>query len=261
MRKSLALLLFVLTMGAYGAEPIHVFPGLTVEKIPERLSAPIPWPVRTELIAAAGQVWLLARGNIWRLGAAQGAFVTAVEVDSFARSDAGTFAALVGNKLGLVSKGMFLPAIDVPEPEMRLVGGPADTLYIYGTRSPARIIRFDGEKAAVLATVAIPVTALTHLGETVIFATAEGVFSLHPGQPPGLLFPLAGHAPLISLAANVNTAELFGATEDAIYQIDEGRMTQIAQGLGGVLAIVEKDILVADPGRKSIYRLRPRAGQ
>ena len=261
MRQALALLLLALTLYAHGAETIHVLPGLVVEKIPERLTAPIPWPERIELIAAPGQVWLLARGNVWRLGAAQGAFVTSVEVDSFARSDTGTFAALVGNKLGLLSKGMFLPAIDVPEPGMRLVGGPADTLYIYGTRSPARIIRFDGDKAAVLATLAVPVTALTHLGETVIFATAEGVFALHPGQPPGLLFPLAGHAPLISLAANVNTAELFGATEDAIYQIDEGRMTQIAQGLGGVLAVVEKDILVADLSRKSIFRLRPRVGQ
>ena len=256
MRKALALLFFALAVCAHGAEAIRVLPGLAVEKIPERLTAPIPWSARTELIAAAGQVWLLARGNVWRLGAARGAFLSSVEVDSFARSDAGTFAALVGDKLGLVSKGMFLPAIDVPEPGMRLVGGPVDSLYIYGTRSPARIIRFDGEKAAVLATVAVPVTALTHLGETVIFATAEGVFALHPGQPPGLLFPLAGHAPLISLAVNANTAELFGATEDAIYQIDEGRMTQIAQGLGGMLALVDKDILIADVRRQGVFRLR-----
>ena len=53
----------------------------------------------------------------------------------------------------------------------------------------------------------------------------------------------------------------FGATEDAVYQIDEGRMTQIAQGLGGVVAVVGKDILVADPRRQGIFRVYPRAAQ
>lgn len=258
MRKTLALLLLALSMFAHAEEPIRLLPGLAVEKIPERLMAPIPWPARTEMLAVPGQVWLLAQGNIWRLGAAQGTFATPLEVDSFARSDAGTFAALVGGKLGLVSKGMFLPAIAVPEKGMRLAGGAGDTLYLYGTGTPSRILRFDGEQATVVATVAEPVTALTHLGETVIFSTAEGIFTLRPGQPPGLLFPLADHAPLIALAANVDTAELFGATEDAIYQIDEGRMTQIAQGLGGALAIVGKDILVADVRRQGVYRLHQR---
>lgn len=255
MRRTLALLLLALSMFAHAEEPIRVLPGLAVEKIPERLIAPIPWPARTEMIAAPGQVWLLAQGNIWRLGAAQGAFATPLDVDSFARSDAGTFAALVGDKLGLVSKSMFLPAIAVPEKGMRLAGGAGDTLYLYGTGSPARIMRFDGELATVVATVTEPISALTHLGETVIFSNAEGIFALRPGLPPGLLFPLAGHAPPISLAVNVDTAELFGATEDAIYQIDDGRMTQIVQGLGGALAIVGKDILVADVRRQGVYRL------
>jgi hypothetical protein len=260
MKIALALLLLALSLGARAAETIVVLPGLTVERIPERLTAPIDWPARSEIIVAPGQVWLLAQNNIWRLGAAHGLFAAPVAVESFARSDAGTLAAIVGGKLGLVSRGMFLPAIATPEPAMRLVGGPRDTLYLHGTRAPARILGFDGEQVAVLATVAEAVTALTHLGDTVIFASAEGIFSLRPGQPPGLLFPLAGHALMISLAVNVDTAELFGATEDAIYQIDEGRMTQIAQGLGGALALVGKDILVADVRRQSVFRVRARGG-
>ncbi|WP_153111798.1 hypothetical protein [Propionivibrio limicola] len=261
MRKLLTAILLALAVAAHAGEPMHILPGLAVEKIPEPLTAPIPWPARTELIAAPGQLWLLAKGNVWRVGAASGAFATPLEVASFARSDAGTLAVLAGGKLGLVSSGMFLPAIATPEPEMRVAGGPGDTLYLYGTRSPSRIFRFDGEQVAVLATVPEPVTALTHVGETVIFVTAEGVFALRPGQAPGLIFPLAGHAPLISLAVNADTAELFGATEDAVYQIDEGRMTQIAQGLGGAVAVTGKDILVADPRRPGIFRLRPSTAQ
>ena len=260
MRKILPLLLLALAFTAYAAEPIHVLPGLAVERIPEQLTAPIAWPARTEISAAPGQVWLLGQGNIWRLGNARGTFATPLEVSSFARSEAGTLTALIGGKLGLVSTGMFLPAIAVPDTDMRIVGGPGDTIYLHGTRSPSRILHFDGEQVVVLATVAEPITALTHLGETVIFSTGEGIFALHPGQPPGLLFPLAGHAPLISLTANAETAELFGATEDAVYQIDEGRITQIAQGLGGSLAIVGKDVLVADVRRQGIFRLRQRIG-
>jgi hypothetical protein len=258
MRRGLALSLLALSLFGRAEESIHVLPGLAVEVIPVRLTASIPWPARTEIIAAPSQVWLLARGNIWRIGAAQGALATPLKIDSFARSDMGTFAAVVGDKLGVIAKGMFWPAIDLPESGMRLTGGPGDTLYIYGTHSPARIIRFDGEKAAVLATTAEAITAVTHLGETVVFATGEGVFVVRPGQPPGLLFPLAGHTPLISLAANVDTAEIFASTEDAIYQIDEGRMTQVAQGLGGSLAIVERDVLVADVRRQGIFRLLKR---
>jgi hypothetical protein len=260
MRRALALLLLALSVFAHAGEPIHVLPGLAVEQIPARLLAPMPWPARTEIVAAPGQVWLLAQGNVWRLGAARGALATPLAVDSFARSDAGTLAALVRGQLGLVSQGMFLPAIALPEKNMRLAAGAGDTLYLYGTGSPARILHFDGEKVAVLATLADPVTAFTHLGGTAIYATAEGIFALRPGQPPGLLFPLAGHAPLISLTANVDTAELFGATEDAIYQIDEGRMTQIVQGLGGALTLVDKDILVADVRRQGVFRLRQRVG-
>jgi len=256
---ALALLCLLLSVGAPAAEPIVVLPGLTVERIPERLTRPIAWPARTELIVAPGQVWLLALDNIWRLGATHGFFGAPVAVESFARSDAGTLAAIVGGKIGLVSRGMFLPALPTPEAGMRLAGGPRDTLYLYGSQAPARILAFDGERVAVLATVAAAVTALTHLGDTVIFASAEGVFSLRPGQPPGLLFPLVGHAPVISLTVNVDTAELFAATEDAIYQIDEGRMTQIAQGLGGALALIDKDILVADLRRQAVFRVRQRA--
>ena len=261
MSRALVLLLIALSLFARAEEPIHVLPGLAVERIPARLVAPIPWPERTEIIAAPGQVWLLARGNIWRLGAAHGALATPLEVVSFARSDAGTFAAIVGGKLGLLAKGMFLPAIAAPEGVTRLAAGPGDTLYLYGTDPHSSILRFDGEQAAVLATVSEPITALTHLGETVIYATRQGIFSLRPGQPPGLLFPLAGHAALITLTANVETAEIFGASEDAIYQIDEGRMTQIAQGIGGALAIVDKDILVADIRRQGVFRLYQRVGQ
>ncbi len=260
MKTVLAAILFTLAVACH-AEAMYVLPGLVVEKIPERMTAPIRWPARTEMIAFPGQVWLLAQDNVWRIGAASGTFATPLEVTSFARSDAGTFAVLAGDKLGLASGGMFLPAIPAPEKDMRVAGGPGDTLYLYGTHSPARIFLFDGERVSVLATVSDPITALTHLGETVIFATSEGLFTLRPGHPAGLIFPLAGHAPLVSLAVNADTAELFGATEDAVYQIDEGRMTQIAQGLGGVVAVVGKDILVADPRRQGIFRVYPRAAQ
>ncbi len=144
MRIALALLLIAVSLGAPAAESIVVLPGLTVERIPEKLTAPIAWPARTELIVAPGQVWLLAQDNVWRLGAAGGVFATPLAVDSFARSDAGTFAVLIGGKLGVVSRGMFLPAIATPEPGMRLAGGPRDTLILYGTQAPARIIGFDG---------------------------------------------------------------------------------------------------------------------
>jgi len=44
-------------------------------------------------------------------------------------------------------------------------------------------------------------------------------------------------------------------------RIDEGRMRQVAQGLGGALAGVDKDILVADVRRQGVFCLRQRLGQ
>lgn len=260
MKKLVAVFLWLLALGC-AAEPMHVLPGIVVEKIPERLLPAAPWAGPLEMIALPGQVWLLVNGNLWRAGAARGALATPLAISAFARSDAGTLVALVGDKLGLVSDGMFLPAIATPEKEMRVAGGPGDTLYLYGSKSPARIFLFDGEQVSVLASVAEPITALTHLGSTLIFATTDGVYSLRSGQAPGLIFPLAGHAPLTSLAVNPETAELLAATEDALYQIDEGRMTQIAQGLGGRVAVSGTDILVADPRRAGIFRVRQRSAE
>lgn len=253
--RRLILLLATLAGFASADEAIHLLPGLAVTRIPAALTAGMPWPQRTELSAGAGEMWLLGEGNLWRLGARSGVFFMPLKVTSFVRSDGGAIAALVDGKLGLVSGRMFLPAIAAPDADMRLAAGAGDSVYLYGAGTPARILRFDGERVSVLATIPDPVTALTHLGDTVIFSTRQGIFTLRPGEAPGLLFPLSGHTPLLSLVARPDTAELFASSEDAVYQIDEGRMTQIAQGLGGALAIFGADILVADPRRQGVFTL------
>lgn len=251
----LPLLLALLAGLAHAEEAIHVLPGLTVTRAPAALTAGMPWPERAEISSGTAGVWLRGDNNLWRLGARQGVFVLPLGVDSFAQSESGTLVALVDGKIGLVSGRMFLPAFPIPDAEMRLAAGPGDTLHLYGGKAPARILRFDGARVAVLATSPDPVMALTYLGSSVIFATRMGIFSLRPGQPPGLLFPLNEQIAVIALAVNPDTAEIFAATADGVYQLDEGRMTQIAQGLGGALTISGKDILIADPRRKGIFIL------
>jgi hypothetical protein len=255
MRRLLLVVALVSSLAAHAAPPIHVLPGLSLSRIPEALTAKITWPNTTEIDARKDAILLLGRDNLWQLGTKQGMFAMPLKLSSFARSDAGTLAAAADGKIGLVSGHMFLPAVAEPETGMRLAGGPGDTLILYGTHAPARIYSFDGKTVATLATLDKPITALTHLGGTVIFATADGIFSLRVGEPPGLLFPLAGHAPITALAADAKTAELFAATDDAVYQLDEGRMTEIAEGIGGALAVLEDHILVADPSRKTVYVL------
>ena len=196
---------------------------------------------------------MLGQGNLWRLGQKAGLFFTPTAIRAFAQSDAGTLTASVEGKLGLIKGHLFQPALREPEPDMQMAGGPADTLILYSAHLPARIYGFDGKNIATLATLNQPITALTHLGDNVIFATRDGIYSLRAGEPPGLLFPLAGHAPMTALDANPKTAELFAATNQAVYQLDEGRLTEIAQGIGGALAVIGTSILVADIQRKTVY--------
>jgi len=255
------LVLFVallVSLMAHAADPIHVLPGLSLTRIPDSLTASIAWDAKTSIHARKDGIWVLGKGNLWRLGQKQAIFVSPAEIQSFARSDAGTLVASIGGKIGLISGRLFLPAFSEPAAGTQLAGGNTDTLLLYGTGVPARIYAFDGGKVAALATLDQPITSLTHIGDTVIFATADGIYSLRPGEPPGLIFPLAGHESITALATNANTAELFAATRDAVYQIGEGRMTQIAQGIGGALAVLEDRVLIADPRRKTIFVLGAR---
>ena len=255
MRRVALFAALLVSLCAHAAEAIHVMPGLALSRVPAALTAPIEWAPQTTISARGDAIWVLGRDNLWRLGQKQGVFISPAEIRSFAQSDAGTLVASVGGKIGLISDRLFLPALPEPEPGTQLAGGSADTLILYGTAAPAHIYVFDGKKVAVLATLDRPITALTHVGDTVVFATSDGVYSLRPGEPLGLIFPLAGHAPLTALAANPKTAELFAATADAVYQIGEGRMTQIAQGIGGALALEGDHVLIADPQRKTIFIL------
>lgn len=255
MRRLALLAALLLSFTAHAAEPIHVLPGLTLSRIPDSLTASIEWDAKAAISARKDGIWVLGKGNLWRLGQKQPVFVSPTAIQSFARSDAGTLVASIGGKIGLISGRLFLPAVGEPEAGTRLIAGNADTLLLYTTAAPGRIYAFDGSKVAALAIVEEPVTALTHIGDTIVFATPDGLFSLRPGEPPGMIFPLAGHEPLTALAANPDTAELYAATDDAVYQIDEGRMTQIAQGIGGALAVLGNRVLIADPRRKSIFVL------
>lgn len=255
MRRGALIAALVFSLGAHAKEAIYVMPGLSLSRIPAAQTAPIRWAPNTTISAAKNGIWVLGQGNLWRLGQKTGIFISPARIRSFARSDAGTLVASIDGRIGLISGRLFLPAMPAPESGTLLAGGSADTLILYDPTVPAHIYSFDGKRVATLATLDQPITALTHIGDTIIFASPDGIYSLRAGRPLGLLFPLAGHAPVTALAANPKTAELFAATHDAVYQIDEGRMTEIIQGVGGALAVLDGHVLIADPLRKTIFIL------
>ena len=260
--KRLVLLLLLCPLLALAASQeivgLHLLPGLTAELV--LLPAQVRnsrWRNSAEFELAAGGAWLLTPDNIVDLGLGQPIFVRSIVLDSFTRTAGGSVIAIAGDRLGVVSGRVFLPTIALPVTPMRVAAGSGEYVYLYGGPSEQqRIVYFDGKRTAVLATVPMPITALTRIGNRVIFACGSSLYTLRPGMPPALLFGIPDQPSFVGLAVNPQTGELFAATEDAIYQLDAGIASQIAEGVGGALRWAGDALYVVDPKRQLMMRIR-----
>lgn len=232
--------------------------GFAVQRGLKLAACPLPpgfaWGERADLLEAHGRLYLMGRDNLWLLNGGQPLFAAPLALQSATASRAGTLLAIAGDRLGLVQGGLFLPALAPPSTDARLAPGPGDTVHLFGPAA-GKIWRFDGKNAQLVVRAAGTLDAVTLVGQTLVFATPDGIFRLAPGDSAGLLFPLAGHTPLTGMAAVAETAEIFVATADAVYRLDEGEMRQIVAGLGGTLAVLKDGLLIADPRRQRLALL------
>lgn len=249
--------LFILWAGWVGAEEIRLAAGFALQRLPAVLAPAGNWN-RIALCLRQDGLWLATSDSLWHLGEKQSALPVAVPIDAFACSQAGTRVLASQGKFGPLVGKVFVPRLPLPSPQMRLAAGPADSLLLFATQAPARLFRFDGEHATLLATLAEPILAAAAAGEFVVVALPSGIYRLRPGEPLGLLLPWGDMPPIVSLVIHPSTAEIFFSTEEAIYLLDEGLVTQLAAGLGGALAVTGESVFVADAIRKAVFRLYPR---
>lgn len=252
-----------LVMTALAAEGIRLLPGLGIERLPARL-APSggKWEGEIDFVGCGQHLWLTTAGQVWRLDRNEPILATPLPITSLACTEAGTLLIAAQERLGPISGRLFIPALSLPSRQTRLAAGPGDTLVLYETSVPARLFHFDGERVRLVATLAEPIMTVVAVGDSYFVATPSGIYRLRSGEPIGLIFPWLGEEkPIIALAVHPRTAELVVATEDEVFLLDEGKMEQIAYGLGGKLVVNEESIYVADAKRGNVYRLfRKRSG-
>lgn len=257
MRRWLACCWLWLAAAAWGEEGLRLAPGFTIQKLPAALMPAGAWPAHPALCARQDGLWFATRDNLHRLGMRAGVLEVPLPLEGFACSAHGTPVLVAAGRLGPVAGRLFVPRLPLPSAATRVTGGTGDSLILFETSAPARLFRFDGRQAQLVATLSEPIHAAAPAGDFVLVATATGIYRVRPGDPLGLLFPLIDMKPVVSLAVHPRTAEILFATEDEIFLLDDGRATQLAGGLGGALAATETAIFIADGRRQGIYALRP----
>jgi hypothetical protein len=242
---------------AYGGS-IDIAPQLEIYKMPDALSHKIEWREDTQLYASSLGLWISSLNNIYRLDKPSKALIIPLHVSSFTLAKSGHPIAILNDQLGVIQHGLFMPSLKLPMSGYSLTEGPNDTLYLYNTKVAAPIYHFDGKMITPIARPNEVVVALTHIETTVIFATKEGVFSLESGKPLGLIMPLPDFAPILSISANPQTAELFLSTHDTVFSLRERLMMPLVTGVGGVVAFYDNVLWIADLKRHKIYLVMPK---
>lgn len=240
---------------AHAEEGIRLASGFALQKLPPALTPTGPWHDTPSLCQARGRLWLANRDNVWLLGQTKGEIELSLPIEALACSEAGTLVLAVGGRLGPLQGKLFLPRLALPSPHSRVAGGAGDSLILYETQAPARLMRFDGRQVQLVATFAEPIRAATHAGEFLIVATTSGIYRVRPGEPLGLIASLPDFGQVVSLAVHPRTAEILVSTADALYVVDEGLIMQVAAGLGGALVATEEGIFIADGRRRAVFRL------
>lgn len=254
MKKVVALIL--VSILAY-ASSIQIAPKLSLHQMPSTLAKSVQWHDDTKLHVSSFGLWVSIHSNIYRLDKPSKALMSSLHVNAFTFSQSGHPIIISEHYLGLIRHGLFVPNLTLPQLGFELVSGANDTLYLYNTTIPSPIYHFDGKMITPVAHPNQAVQALTVLNQTIIFATKEGIFSLEPDKPLGLIIPLPTSILVRSIAINPLSAELFVSTDDTIFSLRDGMMVPLITGIGGVVAYYDNALWVADAKRKQLYIILP----
>lgn len=237
---------------------ITIAPGINLYKLPFSLPQNLEWKAhKMQLNTSPLGVWMLGQNNIYRLDKPSKALMIPLHVSSFALSQSGHIVAIVDEHLGIITQGLFMPSLKLPEKGYSIAQGANDTLYLYHTQRSAPIYHFDGSHVIAIAHPKEAIQALTHSESTLIFATKEGLFSLESGKPLGLLMPFLDTEPIQSIALNADTGELFLGTQEAIYNLANGLMAPLVTGVGGIVVFYDGCLWIADSSKHQLYIILP----
>lgn len=243
-------------MFAY-ANSIQIAPKLSLHQMPSALAKSIQWHLDTKLHVSSFGLWVSTPNNLYRLDKPSKALMSSLHVNAFTFSQSGHPIIINERYLGLIRHGLFVPNLTLPQLGFELATGANDTLYLYNVATPSPIYHFDGKMITPVAHPNQAVQALTVLNQTIIFATKEGIFSLEPDKPLGLIIPLPTSILVRSIAINPLSAELFVSTDDTIFSLRDGIMMPLVTGIGGVVAYYDNALWVADAKRKQLYIILP----
>lgn len=250
-------ILICLTLVHMFASEITLGAKLNLYAMPQNLLSRIEWSENSQVHVSQRGLWLLTRTNLLRLDKPGKALMAPFSIDSFYITQSGHPLAIVGKQMGLIRNGLFMPGVTLPDNGFLMSEGPHDSLYMYNPQKISPIYLFDGKMITAIAQPNQPVLALTALGNTVVFATKDGLFSIQENQPLSLVMPFVGFETIRCLTLNPQTAEIFLSTSNAIYSINNSVMIPLVTGIGGTIGFYDNRLWIADSLRRQVYILAP----
>lgn len=215
-------------------------------------------PSREFGVVDGQEVILLTRdGSLFDLSQQHALPATApLRIDSFTVS-AGLLVTIRGDRVGWYEDGEVKERIRLPSSDMRIVAGPHERLYVYGPRGDGSII-YLLQAGGVTPLLEIPrgrLSALTVIGERVLFAIENVIYTAARGERVGLLFVATGGLPIRSLAADPVAGLLYFSAGETVYAMRAGTAISILRGLAGYLRYSRDALYVLDPDRRRLVKI------
>ena len=158
--------------------------------------------------------------------------------------------------LFLDSHARLEPLFHLPGAGMTLVPGYGDSLLLFGHEDKnvwgLYTIR-PGRKVSLLLRSPAPISAAAETADRTLVVIDGALFTVGHGA----IRPLAGEpkGKLNALAADPSGKAIFASDGSRIFRMEDGRVTVLANGLGGTLRWVRGGLLVFDPRKPLLVRL------
>lgn len=185
---------------------------------------------------------------------------TAGLISSFAFSFDGFLMAIRNDELcSFDSLGTIVKLYNLPGPDMNLASGKY-VMYVYGRSvNESKYSLFAlarGGKFARLLEFATPIESVAELGNSVLFASGNTVYSYTPSvKELKALVNLPGDRKIISVTTDTLSGRIYFSTENMVFSLKNGQPSMIFDQAGGKLRFYGNSLFVFNPEKNFLVRL------
>ena len=195
--------------------------------------------------------------GLWQVGGGSAHATGGTALGCFTFTPEGLLMAVRGRKLLFRdSHARLEPLFELPGAGMTLVPGYGDSLLLFGREDKDVWVLYTirpGRKVSLLLRSPAPITAAAETADRTLVVIDGALFTVGHGA----IRPLAGEpkGKLNALAADPSGRAIFASDGRRIFRMEDGRVTVLADGLGGTLRWVRGGLLVFDQRKPLLVRL------